>query len=86
MFLSGVQKALSGFPLKTCGNDICDKDSIFEMSSGDDSCRFAGNHHVSLPLSASVGLSCAILLVGRKLTIVVTINTRIVVPAINPAE
>jgi len=33
MFLSGVQKALSGFPLKTCGNDICDKDSIFEMSS-----------------------------------------------------
>jgi len=40
--------------------------------------------HDILPLSASVGLSLAILRVGRKLTIVVTIRTRATVPTTKP--
>jgi hypothetical protein len=33
MFVSGVQKALSGFPLKTCGNDNYSLGCVLEMAS-----------------------------------------------------
>jgi hypothetical protein len=42
--------------------------------------------HESFPRRASVGLSCAIFLVGRKLTIVVTKQTKSVVPATSAGE
>jgi len=38
MYLSGVQKELSGFPLKTCGNDNRGKERDFEMTSKQTEC------------------------------------------------